>query len=99
MNEPGELPEHVARNRAYWDEVNAPLYVDPGRRSWASEQITWGVFDVPESDLRVLPAQLRGTDVIELGCGTAYVSAWLAQRGANVTGVDNSLEQLKTAGA
>ncbi|MFN2418597.1 MAG: hypothetical protein ABR593_06685 [Candidatus Limnocylindria bacterium] len=21
-----ELPEHVARNRAYWDEVNAPLW-------------------------------------------------------------------------
>ena len=99
MSEPGELPEHVARNRVYWDEVNAPLYVEPGRRSWASDAITWGIFDVPEEDLGVLPTDLGGKDVIELGCGTAYLSAWLARRGANVTGVDNSLEQLKTARA
>ena len=97
MSEPGELPEHVARNRAYWDQVNAPLYVEPGRRSWASQEITWGIFDVPETDLGVLPTGLRGKDVIELGCGTAYLSAWLARRGAQVTGVDNSQEQLNTA--
>jgi hypothetical protein len=36
-----ELPEHVARNRAYWD------------------------------------ARAADFDAIELGCGTAYVSAWL----------------------
>jgi SAM-dependent methyltransferase len=99
MSEGGELPQHVARNRAQWDQVHAPRYVEPGRRAWASDQITWGIFDVPEADLEVLPAELDGKDVIELGCGTAYVSAWLARRGANVTGVDNSREQLKTAHA
>jgi SAM-dependent methyltransferase len=36
-------------------------------------------------------------EVIELGCGTAYVSAWLARRGARPTGIDNSAEQLSTA--
>jgi SAM-dependent methyltransferase len=36
-------------------------------------------------------------DVVELGCGTAYFGAWLARRGARVTGIDNSAEQLKTA--
>ena len=40
---------------------------------------------------------LAGKDVIELGCGTAYVSAWLARRGARVVGVDNSAAQLATA--
>jgi hypothetical protein len=30
-----ELPEHVAHNRVYWDEVNAPLYALPGARAWA----------------------------------------------------------------
>lgn len=92
------LPDHVARNRAYWDEVNAPLYAAPGRRSWAREDITWGIFGVPETDLQALP-DVAGKDVIELGCGTAYVSAWLARRGARVTGVDTSAEQLKTARA
>ena len=35
--------------------------------------------------------------MIELGCGTAYISAWLARRGARVVGIDNSVVQLATA--
>jgi SAM-dependent methyltransferase len=93
------LPDHVVRNRALWDEVNAPTYAEPGRRAWARDEITWGVFGVPETELHALPADLAGKDVIELGCGTAYVSAWLARLGANVTAIDNSEEQLKTARA
>ncbi|MFP4331331.1 MAG: class I SAM-dependent methyltransferase [Spirochaetaceae bacterium] len=34
---------------------------------------------------------------VELGCGTAYVSAWMARRGAEVSGIDNSEKQLETA--
>ena len=92
-----DLPDHVARNRAYWDEVNAPRYVESGRRSWATSEITWGIFGVPETELKALPEDVSGMDVIELGCGTAYVSAWLARRGARPTGIDNSAEQLSTA--
>jgi SAM-dependent methyltransferase len=92
-----ELPDHIARNRAYWDRVNAPRYVESGRRSWATNEITWGIFGVPETELRALPKDVAGMDVIELGCGTAYVSAWLARRGARPTGIDNSAEQLGTA--
>jgi 2-polyprenyl-3-methyl-5-hydroxy-6-metoxy-1,4-benzoquinol methylase len=36
-------------------------------------------------------------DAIERGCGTAYVSAWMARRGACVVGIDNSGSQLDTA--
>jgi SAM-dependent methyltransferase len=96
MDQP-ELPDHVARNRVYWDEVNAPNYASSGRRSWATDEISWGVFGVPEAELHVLPDDVHGLDVVELGCGTAYVSAWLARRGASVTGIDNSEEQLRTA--
>ena len=53
------LPEHVARNRVYWDEVNAPIYAAPGRRAWASEEISWGIFGVPESELQALPEEVR----------------------------------------
>ena len=91
------LPDHVARNRIYWDEVNAPKYVAHGRESWATNEITWGVFGVPEDELRALPDELEDRDVVELGCGTAYIGAWLARRGARVTGIDNSEQQLKTA--
>jgi SAM-dependent methyltransferase len=99
VTEPESLPDYVLRNRAYWDEINAPRYADPGRRAWARDEFSWGIFGVPESALRALPDDLVGRDVIELGCGTAYISAWLARRGARVTGIDNSAEQLKTARA
>jgi SAM-dependent methyltransferase len=90
------LPEHVARNRAYWDE-QARDYADEGRNKWESEEPDWGLFSVPESQLGLLPRQLDGRDAIELGCGTGYVSAWLARRGARPVGIDNSEAQLATA--
>jgi ubiquinone/menaquinone biosynthesis C-methylase UbiE len=54
------------------------------------------VFGVPESELNVLP-DVAGKDVIELGCGTAYFSSWLARRGARPVGVDITPAQLETA--
>ena len=50
-----------------------------------------------ESELHLLPEDLAGMDTIELGCGTGYVSAWLARRGARPVGIDNSAAQLATA--
>ena len=51
----------------------------PARRSWAQSEPSWGIWGVPESEARILP-DVAGLDTIELGCGTAYVSAWLARR-------------------
>jgi len=45
----------------------------------------------------MLPDDLTGKDTIDLGCGTAYVSAWLARRGARPVGIDNSPKQIETA--
>ena len=92
------LPEHVATNRAFWDGL-AGKFVDPGRRNWESEEPVWGIFSVPESEVGLLPAAIDGRDSIELGCGTGYVSAWLARRGARPVGIDNSARQLETARA
>ena len=91
-----ELPEHVRRNRAMWDEW-AKRYAAAGERGWANNMPGWGIWHVPESEVRMLPDDLAGKDVIELGCGTAYVSSWLARRGAKVVAIDNSQEQLATA--
>ena len=90
------LPEHVSRNRGYWDSM-AGDYVDAGQRAWASEQPYWGIWGIPESDVHLLPDDVSGLDVIELGCGTGYVSAWLARRGARPVGIDNSPRQLESA--
>jgi len=88
--------DHVARNRAAWDEC-AKDFVGLGELAWADEEPTWGIWSVPESELHVLPDDLEGKDAIELGCGTAYVSAWLARRGARPVGIDLSRAQLATA--
>ena len=89
-------PDHVARNRTQWDAW-AEEYVRPGRRNWSADEPSWGIWGIAESEVGMLPADLEGRDAIELGCGTAYVSAWLARRGANPVGIDNSPEQLETA--
>lgn len=91
-----ELPEHVRKNRAAWDRFAAE-YAEPGRRRWAENEVIWGIFDVPDMELGVLPESLDRLDVVELGCGTGYVSAWLARRGARPVGIDNSPAQLATA--
>jgi SAM-dependent methyltransferase len=95
-DEPQTTDDHVDRNRETWDRL-APEYVETGRRNWASDAVTWGIFDVPEAQIDMLPPDLTGMDTIELGCGTAYVSAWLARRGARPVGIDASPAQLATA--
>lgn len=86
---------HVERNRAVWDEWSA-AYSEAGRLCWAAAEPSWGIWGVPESELGVLP-DVVGKDVLELGCGTAYWSAWLARRGARAVGLDNSPKQLASA--
>jgi SAM-dependent methyltransferase len=91
------VSDSIARNVRYWTD-QAARFEGPGRDAWARPAITWGSFQVPESDVAVLP-DVDGADVVELGCGTAYVSAWLARRGARVVAVDPTPAQLATARA
>jgi SAM-dependent methyltransferase len=89
-------PDYVARNREYWTQSNAEYTDARAGRAWRAEEITWGVFANREADLGVL-GDCEGLDVVELGCGTAYFSAWLARRGARPVGVDVTPAQLATA--
>ena len=67
------------------------------RRAWSTTEPSWGIFGVPESEVGLLPANLDGVRAVELGCGTGYVSAWLARRGARPVGVDPTPGQLHIA--
>ena len=89
--------DDAGRNREAWDLLSAG-YLEPGRRAWARHEPVWGVWRIPERDLGALP-DVAGKDAVELGCGTAYWSAWLARRGARVVGLDNSARQLAHARA
>ena len=88
---------HQDVNRGYWAE-RAPGYAETARRDWAAVEPYWGIWKIPEADVDALP-DVNGLDAIELGCGTAYFSAWLARRGARPVGIDQSPEQLATARA
>lgn len=91
-----EISDDAKRNRASWTKVNAEFTDRQASTAWAATEMTWGVFGVPEASINTL-GDVNGLDVVELGCGTAYVSAWLAKRGARPVGVDVTPAQLATA--
>lgn len=88
--------DHVRRSRARWDansaeyqRKNAPLLDLPF--------LGWGLWHRPESELQVL-GDVRGKDILELGCGGAQWSIALAhQEGARPVGLDASIAQLRFA--
>lgn len=86
----------VERNVAAWTKANADYTDGSAADAWARDEISWGTFHVPESSVGCL-GDVAGLDVVELGCGTAYFSAWLAKRGARPVGVDPTPAQLETA--
>lgn len=92
------LPEYAAKNRARWTQMNAE-YDQAGRAAWSSTEINWGIWRIPESRVGALGdlTQYAGKDVVELGCGTAYISAWLARLGARPVGIDVTPAQLASA--
>lgn len=90
------VDDHVLVNRVNWD-ADAPNWVERGRKDWAREEPVWARGH-PESDLRLL-SDVSRLDAVELGCGTAYISAWMMRRGARVVALDNSSQQLATARA
>jgi hypothetical protein len=70
--------EDAARNAANWTDANRDYTDENAETNWALDEISWGVWAVDESELNVL-GDVAGLDVVELGCGTAYFSAWLAK--------------------
>ena len=81
-------PDYIARNQKAWSNRDSD-YAGNMRAKWASEA-SWGIWNVPEEELQLLP-DVDGRDALDIGCGAAYVCAWLARRGARVTGIDPTL--------
>ena len=91
-------PEDLLHNRELWDLVNGQFAGADGLELWRRADMVWGLFATPETELDVL-GDVAGLDVVELGCGTAHVSAWLARRGARTVAIDQSGAQLASARA
>jgi len=96
MSSPEAGSDDLAANVAVWTGVNAAYTDGSAAAGWAQPEIEWGMFAVPEAEVSVL-GDVSGLDVVDLGCGTGYFSAWLARRGARPVGVDPTPAQLATA--
>ncbi len=86
---------YIERNRIAWERW-APGYEVAGRKAWR-EPLSWGIWRLPETELRLLDGVRAAGDVIELGCGTAAISAWVSRLGFRPIGVDIARAQLETA--
>jgi SAM-dependent methyltransferase len=87
----------VAGNVAQWSKVNREYGDASAARTWANDLISWGQFGVTEESIGSPLGDVADEDILELGCGTAYFSAWLARRGARPVGLDPTPAQLATA--
>jgi len=85
---------HVIRNRQHWESQSAEYQAQnrPQLNRW--DEIGWGVWDIPESELGVF-GEVAGLDALEYGCGACQSGIKLATRGARVTGMDLSGAQLR----
>jgi SAM-dependent methyltransferase len=92
----GDSLDHVRANAEVW-QARTEDQMELARRQWSAVEPSWGIFSIPESSVGLLPPDLDGADAVELGCGTAYVSAWLARRGSRPVGVDPTPGQLVIA--
>ena len=59
MTDLDALPEHVRANREAWDRY-AEEYVEPGRKSWSTTEVTWGIWGIPETEVQLLPDDVAG---------------------------------------
>ena len=90
------LKDHQILNREAWQKL-AEEYKEPAEKAWKTDDANWGIWQISESTLNLLPNDLKGMKCIEVGCGAGYVSSWMARRGAKVVGIDPTPNQLETA--
>jgi SAM-dependent methyltransferase len=88
-------PRHVRVNRRAWDRMSTEYQTKHGERLTEAAR-AWGVWRLPEDGIRAL-GDVRGKDVLELGCGAAQWSIALAQDGVRPIGIDLSAKQLQYA--
>jgi SAM-dependent methyltransferase len=92
------LPEHARRNRIWWDADSERYQAIQGQQLRDAGGAAWGVWQIPEAELRIL-GDVADRTTVELGCGAAQWSIALAQAGADAIGIDLSEAQLRAAWA
>ena len=89
------MSDHERRNRAFWD-ADADAYQQVHGDLLAAHPRAWGVWRIPEEELRVL-GHTADLDVLEYGCGAGAWAIALEREGARVVALDQSRGQLRHA--
>lgn len=87
--------ESVAANSTWWD-ADADDYLATHGEFLGDADFVWCPEAVREADVELL-GEVAGRDVLEVGCGSAPCSRWLAGQGARVVGLDLSAGMLRHA--
>ena len=77
QTESSDIPEYVAQNPSMDEDRTPSTRTGSAARAWARDDITWGIFGIPETELGRPRRRLRSR-CRRARCGTAYLSAWLA---------------------
>ena len=86
--------DYIERHRRYWDDL-ADHYQ---RTTWiTTDDFHYGPQIPGENELGLLPPLQPGDTALELGCGAAQNSIWLARQGIVCTAADVSAGQLRHA--
>jgi SAM-dependent methyltransferase len=89
-------PQESARaNRSWWDAEARAYYAEHGE-FLGDVDLLWCPEGLREATAGLL-GDVRGRDVLELGCGAAQGGRWLVQQGARVAAFDVSYGQLLVA--
>src|SRR3954470_11929236 len=101
VSTPGSRPvgplESARANRQWWDAESAAYYEEHGA-FLGDADLRWCPEGLREADAHLL-GDVRGRDVLEVGCGAAQAARWLVAAGARVTAFDVSRGQLEQARA
>ena len=86
--------DDVRLNAAAWDADSADYQARNAAQLNRWDRLGWGVWDIPEDEIHAL-GDVAGLDALELGCGACQSGIRVAKRGARVTGLDVSANQLR----
>ena len=90
--------DDVRSNLASWEADSAGYQERNASQLNRWERLGWGTWDVLEDDVRAL-GDVEGLTALELGCGACQFGIKVAMRGARVTGLDFSANQLDAGAA
>ncbi|MFB9743151.1 class I SAM-dependent methyltransferase [Pseudonocardia sulfidoxydans] len=89
--------ESERASRAWWD-ADADDYLDEHLADIGQVDFVWSPEALHEADARLL-GEVEGRRVLEVGCGSAPCSRWLATQGAHPVALDLSASMLRHARA